>query len=281
MVLSTIFPDDSSFKVDKLHFQQLNGQSRLAFIAANFPEMLSEFEITKKTAKGLPRFESVKFAKGRYRVPTSEDLDNILSKLEDRGFQQIEDTRKRMSESPLFRAVFARAGGDLGQFESDLTAGFGKIGSRALGAASASGNITTPALAARALGPLALQRAQIMEQMRQQAQNQAMSLTMGMPIGAGNLGPGMSLPESRGLIQALYQGNMAAMMANQSAKYGLAGAKSSAYMGALNPIAGLSAILGGVDWGTGKTDTADSLGGSGGGGGDGGSAAGSVVSALV
>lgn len=215
-------------------------QSKLALLSQAAPELLESLKISKKQAKGLGKQGKVSYGGQLYRIPNSDEYGKLVSQIESQQFAKMEETRQKLADSPLFKSIFARAGGDFGMFDKELTEGFAKIGSRALGASSALGTINNASVANRALGPLALERAQFLQNLQLGAEGQAINATLGLPFSGSNL----TMPTS---IQGHQQGLFNQYQFNTGVKLGNAqminqgSSNKSSYFGGLgNSLAGFA-----------------------------------------
>lgn len=158
------FPQIAQF----MNMATLTGQSSMGFdmLAKLFPagggtpKSSDLFNISKEMAAMLPQ------------------LQEQASQAQAANFQKTYDT---FSKIPALSDIFSKAGGNVDSTGA-LANIFGNLSGAALGSAASSGFLTDPVKQNNVLGPLALQKYQIEQDIQQQAQAQALGL-----VGAGAL----------------------------------------------------------------------------------------------
>lgn len=98
---------------------------------------------------GGPRF---------YRLPTSDDLSRLASKAFSQQIGESERNAARLASSDLYKSIFEQSEGRLGAFGAQLDRTTEDLAGRALGVAATRGSLGNPAVANRALAPIALNR---------------------------------------------------------------------------------------------------------------------------
>jgi hypothetical protein len=120
----------------------------------------------------------------------SAQLPKLRERLQEKATKQFQFTFEKLSQVPALASIFKEAGGGGGMLQQKIDEAFGQLGEFALGAQARGGLLNNPAVQARALAPLALQKAGMEEAGQKNALAQALSLS-----GAGAL-PGQAVNTS-------------------------------------------------------------------------------------
>lgn len=231
--------DNAKLKGQK--FPKATGKAKLGVIAQAFPEMMEGLRISKKDAKsqGLGKFETAKIGNQLYRVPDSAEFESLVGQVEDQQFERVESTRQKLLQQPLFRTIMKRASGDLSDVEQFTADAFGDLAQRSVGAAAAKGTLTTPGAVNRALGPLALQKAQYLQGLQDTAQRQAIAASTQAPGAATSIYGAPTLGGTSAMLGSIAQQNMGIGQFNA----GISSAQAGLYGGAASGAGGLMGSL--------------------------------------
>jgi len=156
-----------------------------------------------------------------FRVPTSEEFSQIANKAFATATKEAEVNANRLRSSDLYRPLFERSEGRLGEFGRQLESATEDLASRALGQAATRGTLSNPTVAARATAPIALARATTRQQLIDGAQNQIRVLSAGGGLNTHLAGSLSKFGALRGQNLGAYTAGLGASQAGRNMSAGL------------------------------------------------------------
>ena len=141
-------------------------------------------------------------------------LPEIFNKVQAKGIESFQNTYDKLSKVPALSSIFSQAGGGASPLAGKINEAFGQLGEFALGNAAKTGLLNNPLIQAKALAPLALQKAQYEVGLQQQKEAQALGFA-GAP-GLAGVNPlfNQQIPSAQSYIPGI---NAAAQLSGQLA----------------------------------------------------------------
>lgn len=196
-------------------------------LGKSLEDLLGDAIITdKKALKQAGKsgsFSILPFGKGK-----GLDMSKLLQKapqifqdVQDVGIKTFQTSFDKLSKVPALADIFDQAGGGANPLQGNIDAAFGQLGEFALGASAKTGLLNNPLVQAKALAPLALDKAKFELGFQQSKLAQALGLA-GVPGLAGS-NPifNQGIPSAQSFVPGIAQAastSLQGSMANQQAQ---------------------------------------------------------------